>query len=176
MAMSNDEGGWRTLTPGELAAEPEAGFGGTIASLFGLALLALAPLPIVMFVWGTTPVDLVREVLTGSPGPFSRMADSIGVRTAIYFIWMTVWGTAFVVVTVLRLRSGPKITANLLYLTASFPLAIRLGAIISRWEFQTVPLSEVPLLIMGLVAAVAYQAYMDEGRRPNLYFRRRVRI
>ena len=173
--MSKDDSGWRELTPGELAAEPEAGFGGAIASLFVVALLALAPLPIEMFVSGATPVDFVREVFTGTAGPFSRMAEGIGVKTAIYFILLTVWGTTFVVVTVLRLRFGPKITAKLLWLTALFPMAIRLGAIINRWEFQTVPLSEGALLITGLIAAVAYEAYMNEGRRPNLYFRRRVR-
>jgi hypothetical protein len=116
-------------------------------------------------------------VLTGSAGPFSRMADSIGATTTIYFICLTVWGTTFVVVTVLRLRFGPKITAKLLWMTALIPLAIRLGAIINRQDFhQAVLLSEVPLLIMGLIAAVAYQAYMDEGHRPNLYFGRRVRV
>jgi hypothetical protein len=60
---------------------------------------------------------------------------------------------------VLRLRFGPKITAKLLWMTALIPLAIRLGAIINRQDFhQAVLLSEVPLLIMGLIAAVAYQA------------------
>jgi hypothetical protein len=176
MEMSNDDGRWRTLTPEELAAEPGAGFGGYIASLFVVALLALAPLPIVMFVWDVTPMDFVREVVTRSAGPFSRMADSIGVTTAFYFIWLTLWGTTFVVVTVLRLRSGPKITANLLLLTALYPLIVRLGAMITRQEFHAVPLSEAPHLIIGLIAALAYGAYMYEGRRPNLYFGRRVRV
>jgi hypothetical protein len=35
---------------------------------------------------------------------------------------------------------------------------------------------QLPHMVLSLVAAAAFWAYMREGRRPNLYFRRRVRV
>ena len=36
--------------------------------------------------------------------------------------------------------------------------------------------SQLPHMVLNLVAAVAFWAYMREGRRPNLYFRGRLRV
>ena len=42
--MIIEGGGWRAFTAGELAAEPDARFGGMIAAIFFAALFALTPL------------------------------------------------------------------------------------------------------------------------------------
>ena len=59
--MTIEADGWRVLTAGELAAEPDARFGGVIAVIFFAALFALTPL---VFLAGVSCLLMARDAET----------------------------------------------------------------------------------------------------------------
>jgi hypothetical protein len=90
-----------------------------------------------------------------------------------------VWAAIFVVVTLARARSGPSLAA------VPFAIAALVGpvgqcamaiAVIGGTGGIISAAMQLPHVVLSLVAAVAFWAYMREGCRPNLYFRRRVRV
>jgi hypothetical protein len=182
--MTPGTGAWRTLTADELAAEPDARFGGAIAVIFFAALLLLITLSAILVfvaVWFLTAKDDSSAWIIA----FMRMGFGSGGRAAAlsyYTVMQTlapmVWAAAYVVSTIFRARSGATISAVL------FAVCTLLGP--AYW-LVVVPFTpggaalvmvatQLPHLIPSFVAAVAYWVYMREGRRPNLYFGRRVRV
>lgn len=172
--MAEETKGWRELTPDELAAEPEAKLGGELAALLVVAILAMAALPTFLIVWGISPIDLIQGTWTKSSGMFS---SGMGEAEIDYLlregIFAFLWGAVFVVSTVLRWPWGVDFSASLFFLSLLFSPTVWL---INRAEGWLTILPHVPHLILGFVAAGAFSYYLREGRVPNLYFRRRVRV
>jgi len=179
--MSRGAGAWRELAPDELAAEPEAGFRGVIAVIFCAALLALTLLVFLAVSAarggnGTAWVLLMmlRQAFGGTDMKSIYVAASMVQALAVM-----VWAAIFVVVTLARARSGPSLAA------VPFAIAALVGpvgqcamaiALIGGTGGMISAAMQLPHMVLSLVAAVAFWAYMREGRRPNLYFRRRVRV
>jgi hypothetical protein len=172
--MSDETKSWRELAPGELAAEPDAKFGGELAALFIIAVLAMAALPTFLIVWGISPIDLIQGTWTKSSGMFSSgMADAESDFLLSEGIFAFLWGVVFVVSTVLRWPYGASFSAGLLFLGLLFPPTMWL---INKAEGWLTILPHVPHLIICYVGAGAFTYYIRQGRQPNLYFGRRVRV
>jgi len=172
---------WRELGAEELAAEPGARFGGIIAVIFCAALLALTLLVFLAVSAarggnGTAWLLLMmlRQALGGTDMKSIYVAASMVQALAIM-----VWAAIFVVATLVRPRSGPSLAA------VPFAIAALVGpvgqcamaiALIGGTGGMISAAMQLPHMVLSLVAAAAFWAYMREGRRPNLYFRRRVRV
>lgn len=175
--MITETSGWRTLTPEELANEPEARLGGELAVMFYAAAL-IALLAVVLLVVSLTP-------LVPGPQP-SVVGDAFAVyqslRPLYWYLPHALWATAFVVATLTRADWGPTMTSVL------YVIALVVGSVAGTallWISDPAPHWFMRVLIrmdglladlLRLVTAVALWAYMHEGRRPNLYFRRRLRV
>jgi hypothetical protein len=171
---------WRGLTADELATKPDARLGGVLAVLFAAALFALLPLLFLIVsavkdTQGTTWVALMmlRQAFGGSDMKSISMAASM-----VQMATLVVWASIFIAVTLARARFGPTVAA------VAFAIAALVGPV-GQCVMPVVVIggtggiiaagSQLPHMVLNLVAAVAFWAYMQEGRRPNLYFRRRVR-
>ena len=179
--MSQAGGRWRELTADEIAAEPEARFGGVIAVIFFAAAFALLPLVFLIVSAakdgnGTTWVVLMmmRQAFGGPDMKSIYLAASM-----VQMLTLMVWAAIFIVATLLRARWGPSVTAGVFAIAAlvgpvgQFAMAIVLiGGTGGLFGAAT----QLPHTVLNLVAAVAFWAYVREGRRPNLYYRRRVRV
>jgi hypothetical protein len=173
--------GWRMLTPEELAAEPAARFGGAIAVIFFAAAGWLALPLAAVAVNSVHPLEVVANLAKILNWAYSR---DIGFAPAAWATMETLalwtWAVAFVMATLLDLRSGPIIAALLFAICALITPINHVAFIVSgtggaAGKFVAGS-SQLPRLILGFVAAVGFWCYMRDGRRPNLYFRRRVRV
>jgi hypothetical protein len=178
--MSNAAVRWRTLTGEELAAEPDGRFGGALAVMFFAALFALTPLAFlavsaVQDLKGTTWVVLMmlRQAFGGD------MKSAYIAVSLVQMLTLLVWAATFVAVTLLKARVGPTVASVVFAIAALVgpvgQYAIAAGTIGgAAGLYQSA--AQLPHVVLNLVAAVAFWAYMREARRPNLYFRRRVRM
>ena len=175
--MTTETSGWRTLTAEELASEPEARLGGELAVIF-YAAAAIAVLAVLLLVVSLTPLV---------PGP---QASVVGGAFAVYqslrplllYLPHALWATAFVVATLARADWGPRIT-SILYVIGVLASSLSNTALLwindpaPHWFTRLLIRADgLLILLLQLVIAVAFWAYMHEGRRPNLYFRRRLRV
>jgi multisubunit Na+/H+ antiporter MnhF subunit len=178
--MTIEGGGWRALAAGELAAEPDARFGGMIAAIFFAALFALTPLVFLAVsgardAQGTTWVLLMmlRQAFRGD------MTSAYMALSMAQMLALLVWAATFVAVTLVGARSGPTMAA-VVFAIAALAGPVGQCAIIVTFAADTGGIfqaaAQLPHMVLNLVGAVAFWAYMHEGRRPNLYFRRRVRV
>jgi hypothetical protein len=179
--VSNAVARWRDPSAPELSAEPDALFGGVIAVMFFAAIFALTPLVFLIVslakdTQGTTWVLLMmlRQAFAGPDMKSISMAASM-----VQMLTLVVWAAIFIAVTLARARSGPTVAA------VAFAIAALVGpagqcamaiAVIGGTGGIFAAASQLPHMVLNFVAAVAFWAYMHEGRRPNLYFRRRVRV
>jgi hypothetical protein len=179
--MSLGRRAWCELTPDELAAEPEARFGGVIAVIFFAAALALLPLVFLIVSAAKDGNGTTWVVLMMMRQAFGRpdMKSIYLAASMVQMLMLMVWAVIFIIVTLMRARSGPTIAA------VPFVIAAMVGpvgqcamavALIGGTGGLFSAAAQLPHLVLNLVAAVAFWAYMREGRRPNLYFRRRVRV
>ena len=178
--MTTRTGAWRTLTAGELAAEPDARFGGEISVLFFAALFALTPLAFLAVSGARDPQGTTWVLLMLLRQGFGGDLKSAYVASSIVqMLTLLVWAATFVAVTLARARSGPTITA------VEFAIAALVGPV-GQYAIAAVSIggigglyqagAQLPHMVVNLVAAVTFWAYMRECRRPNLYFRNRVRV
>jgi len=177
---------WQTLTKAELAAEPEARLGGAIAVIFALAILVLLPwllASVKSFVsWFTDPpgapnaLQVLGGMLSGAFGS-DIQAASLAYAT-MQTLALAAWAILFVIATLFRLRAVATLAAVVFAICMLLsPIAqILLTTSAARENTFFILASLSPRVVVGLVAGVAYWAYMRDGHRPNLYFARRVRI
>lgn len=176
--MTTETSGWRTLTAEQLASEPEAQLGGALAVIFYAAAL-IALMAVLQLVIALTPLGADARV---PPGVDGAMATYLRLRPLLWWLPSALWASAFVVATLVRAYWGPTLT-SVLYAMSLFIGS--LAGLMLRWASDPAPQWFMNLLIgmdellsplLQLVIAVAFWAYMHEGRRPNLYFRRRLRV
>jgi hypothetical protein len=177
--MTSAAGRWRTLDAAELAAEPEARFGGAVAVLFFVAALALTPLMFLVVRGAMDPGGTTWLVLMMGHQAFGGdMKSAFIASSMLQMLALLTWAAIFVAATLLRARSGPLVTAILFAVAA---VTAPVGQCAISLVFVGIPDglysigAQLPHMMLNVTAAVAFWAYMQEGRRPNLYFRRRVR-
>jgi hypothetical protein len=170
---------WRDLSAADHAALPESRLGGALALIFiaacgivavpvaGLVTLVVAAGPDGVF-W-TLGAFLTAEGL----GPTGSVMRLTLVPQAALFLWAVV----FIVVTAARLPAGPRIAALVFAfwatLSAGSQVAIQLAISPEGIAPSRIPLM-LPFMLLDLVLAAAFWGYMHDGRRPNIYYRRRV--
>jgi hypothetical protein len=177
--MSNAATGWRELAPDEVAAVPATRIGGAMLLLLSAALVGLTPL-IVLAVWGARDPNgtlWVALMMGGQAFGGDRKSAYIA-SSMVQMLALLVWAATFAVVTLLRVRQGP-IIASLLFTVAALAGPAGQSAVAIKFMGLADGLAslaaQLPHLMLNVVAAIAFWAYMHDGRRPNLYFRRRVR-
>ena len=177
--MSNNDQ-WRAISAGEIAAEPDARFGGAIALMFFAATVALLPIAILVVglardAQGTSWFlsAMLRQAFAGSDIKSITVAASILQTTAVM-----IWAAMFIVSTLVRTSWG-LVSAALLFAIAALigpawqcVMALLVIGGTGGWFAAG---TQLPQLALSAVAALAFWIYVQEGRRPNLYFRRRVR-
>lgn len=169
---------WRLLTTAELVASPEARLGGALAvMLWGAIAMVLGGALTVawLIVFGDffSVTMMLRGLFSGSTLS-SRIATISMIPQAVFFIWSFV----FAVMTMGRNPSTPKVASVLMVLWAVSAIGAAVGAryLIAQSNFDLVSqASLVPFVLLQVVLVSAFCGYMSEGRRPNIYFRKRVR-
>jgi hypothetical protein len=178
--LNNRPASWRMLSRDELLGLPEARFGGVIAVIFCAAVLAFAPL-VALIASGVRDTDgttwvvlmMLRQALRGDLTS-AYTAASLGQS-----LTLILWAASFIIITLFRVRNGPTITAAMFAISAAIGPASQfaIAAGFSADKGSAIQaLSQLPHIALNLVTGVSFWAYMREGRRPNLYYRRRIRI
>ena len=97
---------------------------------------------------------------------------------AIQQALFALWALVFVVMTLTRRPSTPTITSALMLIWALSAIGAEIVEQylnVTRGFDPTGPLWALPVILLVAAVATAFCRYMSVGRRPNVYFRRRVR-
>ena len=92
---------------------------------------------------------------------------------------MFIWGIAVAAMTWLRSRATPDVAG---VLVASWQMITIAATLLRRSIVATDGLdmfdyvAMAPSMLFNVMMAAAFWGYMREGRRPNLFYRRRVRL
>lgn len=177
--MSNAEAGWRELTPDEVAGVPGTCLGGAVLLLLCAAIAALTPLVVLAVQGARNPNGTLWVVLMMGRQAFGGDMKSAYIASSmVQMLALLVWAATFAAVTLLRVRSGPTV-ASLLFAIAALVGPAGQCAIAIKFMGAADGLAslaaQLPHFMLNVVAAIAFWAHMHDGRRPNLYFRRRIR-
>jgi hypothetical protein len=139
--------GWRDMTAEEAATLPEARLGGALLWMVAAALL----LCLVAIIGAAFAPRQLRE---------------IGGRYTLAVGFVTLWSLAFVILTLLRMRSTPLLASVGLVAWTAYRLSV---VLLSRagWPLAIDLLAEAAL-------TAGFCGYMAGGVRPNAYYRRRL--
>jgi hypothetical protein len=169
---------WRLLSDAELAAEPEARLGGPLALIFAcaLALVAFLVATIIWIALGDrfAMLMMLRHIVSGDSATSVMARISLVPQFALL-----VWSGSFAIMTLRRSPSAPATASVLIALWAVLATGAPLGSRLVTAGYQVDWLSLAylfPTLALNVMIAAAFWGYMREGRRPNLYFKRRVRM
>jgi hypothetical protein len=169
---------WRTLSTEELAANPDAKLGGALAVMFwgALAMLTTVVLMLaVMIVFGDFfSVTMMSRMLFSASTLSSRIAGIQMIPQAIFALWALV----FAIMTLSRRHSTPSVASVLMIIwsVSSISAAIATRYLAARGSFDIFSqASLLPYIFLEIVLMAAFCGYMSDGRRPNAYYRRRVR-
>ena len=175
---------WRNLTAAELADLPETRLRGALLWMFLGALIAfLVPAIGVTLEYAAPRFPAIRTNLAGYLFNWLEKPVELGVIYMIPVAFLMAWSLLFIVMTLGRARSTPTVASVGIVLWAllragvafvyqasagAAALKIPLGeAMIRDWPFAVTVLGEI-------ILAAAFCGYMASGRRPNIYYRRRV--
>lgn len=177
---------WRELTPDEMAHLPEARLGGSLLWIF-VAAAAIATIPALGFAL-TLAALAAGSIHSGPielPTGFSSGIVDLGARYIIAVALLVGGSLMFIVMTLLRLRATPLVASVGLALWVSWRFTMGYvgqavleaqagkGGLFERliyhWPFAIDMLGELAML-------VAFCGYMAAGRRPNVYYRRRLAV
>jgi hypothetical protein len=169
---------WRALSAAELAANPEARLGGALGVIFWGAVAMVAAV-VLLIAWLIAIGDFFSVAMA------SRMMFSASsTASVISGIWMIPqamffsWACAFAVMTMGRRPSTPKVASVLMVTWALTSIGAQIVTryVISQESFVLdSQASLLPYIILDIVLVTAFCGYMHEGRRPNIYFLKRVR-
>ena len=175
---------WRNLTSAELADLPETRLRGALFWMFLGALTAfLVP---AIGVTLTTLAPRFPALRTSVPPYLLNWLDrptELGIIYMAPVAFLMAWSLVFVIMTLGRLRSTPTVASfgivlwALLRVVVAYVYQASAGAaatgiplgegLVRDWPFAVTVLGEI-------VLAAAFCGYMASGRRPNIYYRRRV--
>jgi hypothetical protein len=174
---------WRVLSDAELAATPDAKLGGPLAIIVGTAA-AIAAIKGLMY---ALYLMVVGGAHGGGGATILRMfAPLDGTRSA----WiqnlnlavpalMFIWGSVVTAMSLVRARATPSAASALI---AAWLVVAMTVTVLKRMVTATDGLNLIdylqmaPNILFNVMIAAAFCGYMLEGRRPNLFYRRRIRI
>jgi len=171
---------WRTLSADEFAASPDAKLRGVLAVIFwaatALVVAVLLALVAVIAIGGLLPITMFAEIMFSAsvPGPTLTIARLQAIQQALFVVWAFV----FVIMTLARRPSTPDVTSVLMVVWALSLIGAESATQylnVTRGFDPTGPLWALPLVVLVVAVAWAFCRYMSVGRRPNVYFRMRVR-
>lgn len=154
---------WRALSAAELAANPEARLGGALGVIFWGAVAMVAAV-VLLIAWLIAIGDFFSVAISGI----------WMIPQAMFFSW----ACAFAVMTMGRRPSTPKVASVLMVTWALTSIGAQIVTryVISQESFVLdSQASLLPYIILDIVLVTAFCGYMHEGRRPNIYFLKRVR-
>jgi hypothetical protein len=170
---------WRMLSAEEFAASPYAKLGGALAVIFwGATTMVVALLLMlagILALGGFLPITMFSEIMFSAsvPGPTMTIARLQAIQQALFALWAFV----FVAMTLMRRSFTPIVASALMVIWAASWIAAEIATqyLSATGGFDLI--GQVPLLgqiLIQLIVAAAFCGYMSDGRRPNVYFRKRV--
>lgn len=169
---------WRALSAAELAASPETKFGGVLAVIFWSAVAMVGTVTLViawLIAFGDFfSVTMMSRMLFSGSSLSSKIAGIQMIPQATF----TVWAFAFAVMTMGRRPSTPKVASVLMVIWAATSIGAQIGTryLIAQSNFDLInQASLLPYVLIEIILVAAFCGYMADGRRPNIYYRRRVR-
>jgi hypothetical protein len=89
-----------------------------------------------------------------------------------------IWAFAFAVMTMGRRPSTPKVASVLMVIWAATSIGAQIGTryLIAQNNVDLISqASLLPYILIEIILVAAFCGYMADGRRPNIYYRERVR-
>jgi hypothetical protein len=170
---------WRSLSADELAASPDARLGGALAVIFwGAAAMVVTLLLIlvaILALGGFLPIAMFSEIMFSAsvPGPTMTIARLQAIQQALFALWAFV----FVAMTLMRRPSTPIVASVLMVIWAASWIAAEIATqyLSATSGFDLISQAALlPQVLIEVVLVAAFCGYMSDGRRPNMYFRKRV--
>jgi hypothetical protein len=169
---------WRTLSEAEFAASAEARLGGPLGMIFWGAV-AMVAMVVLLVAWLIAFGDffsatMVSQMLFSGSSMASTVAGIAMVPQALFFVWACV----FAIMTMGRRASTPKVASILIVAWALTSIGAQIATryVIAQGSFVLgQQASLLPYILLEIVLVAAFCGYMSEGRRPNVYFLKRVR-
>jgi hypothetical protein len=169
---------WRALSTAELAVSPEAKLSGVLAVIFWSAVAMVGTVTLViawLIAFGDFfSVTMMSRMLFSGSSLSSKIAGFQMIPQAMF----TVWAFAFAVMTMGRRPSTPKVASVLMVIWASTSIGAQIGTryLIAQSNFDAISqASLLPYILIEISLVAAFCGYMADGRRPNIYYLRRVR-
>jgi hypothetical protein len=174
--------GWRTLSNAELAATPDARLGGELAIIVAIAatiaaskgLLYVLYVIVVSGLGGRGLPDMIGMFASGG----SKSAWIQNLNLAVPAL-MFVFGVAVTAMTWLRARATPNVAGALVATWVAIAMIVNVlkRMVVATEGFDIFDcLQMAPTILFNIMMAVGFWGYMQQGRRPNLFYRRRVRV
>ena len=119
---------------------------------------------------------MVSEIMfsTSTPGPTMTIARLQAIQQALFAVWTLV----FVIMTLARRPSTPSVASALMVMWAVswITAAIATHYLSATSGFDLISQAALlPQILIEIVLVSAFCGYMSDGRRPNAFFRQRVR-
>ncbi len=171
---------WRDLGPNEIAGRDETRLAGSLLWIvIAAAFLAVVMVAIVLlFVFGQVlaafagvHLDLLRTVMPSNRG--------VGLLFMLPLLYVLAWSVVFVSMTWMRAPSTPTVAAVGMAIWVALRLVLGVAGYVVIGVRSGGLVAAIVPLVLSLVAetmlAIAFWVYMQDGTRPNGYYRRRVR-
>ena len=174
---------WRELSDAEFAATPDAKLGGTLAIIVAAAAMIAAIKGLMyvlslMFVGGPHGGGAAVILRMFAPLDGTKSAWIQNLNLAVPAL-MFAWGGGVTAMTLLRARATPDVASALIAVWAIVAMTLNVlkRAVTATEGLNVIDyLQMAPYILFNVMIAAAFCGYMREGRRPNLFYRRRVRI
>lgn len=176
---------WRTLSGAEFAAAPEAKLNGVLALIMAASValiifvgLALAFVTFALVGFGGMPwSELFRAAIDAVTIPTEPRA--LGTRVVTWQqVAMVIWALVFIAMTMMRSAATPKVASVLMVLWVIMAMGgnalVRHVNLPNGLDTFTL-LSMMPYILFNIIVTAAFWGYMQDGRQPNIYYRKRVR-
>lgn len=169
---------WRALGDAEFAASPEAKLGGALAVIFWCAVALAAALVLVIAWLIAFGSILTVAMMSNSIFAGSSMTAIVTRISLVPQAMLFVWGFTFAIMTMARRPSTPRIASVMIaiWVVLSIGAQIATRFVIAQNSFILGSQATLlPYILFEIALVAAFWGYMSEGRRPNVYFRKRVR-
>jgi hypothetical protein len=169
---------WRALSAAELAASPETRLGGPLGAIFWGAVAMVAAV-VLLIAWLIAFGDffsatMVSRMFFSGSSMASTIAGIAMIPQAVFFVWACV----FAIMTIGRRAATPKVASVLMVIWALTSVGAQIATrfVIAQNSFVLgSQASLLPYILLEIILVGAFWGYMGEGRRPNIYFLKRVR-
>lgn len=170
---------WRPLSEAEYSASAEARLGGALGVIFWGAVAMVAALVLVIagmiaFSDFFSFAMVSRMMFSGS----SMTSVIIGI-SMIPQAMFVIWAFVFAIMTMGRRPSTPRVASAMMVIWGLTSIGAQIATRYVIAESSFILGSQatlLPYVLLEIVLIAAFWGYMNDGRRPNVYFRKRVRI